>query len=187
MLLLWLMNNIDTEIDWIAYMQEVSGYLDGERNYSNLKGDTGPLVYPAGFVYIFVILRWMTDSGLNIFKGHLYFFKNYDYCINYILGQCIFAFLYLIVLLISLQLYKNKDIPKIALVSLILSKRIHSIFMLRMFNDCVAILLSYISIYLFTKKNVSIYNHVSNIYLHIMSHYLFVLSFFVVFCCFLLF
>ena len=51
--------------------KEVEGYLQGERNYINLKGDTGPLVYPAGFVYIFVFLRWLTDEGLNIFKGIL--------------------------------------------------------------------------------------------------------------------
>jgi hypothetical protein len=50
-------------------MQEVEGYLNGERNYSNLKGDTGPLVYPAGFVYVFSILRWMTDDGTNIPQG----------------------------------------------------------------------------------------------------------------------
>lgn len=49
-----------TEIDWKAYMQEVAGFLDGERNYYNLKGDTGPLVYPAGFVYIFSGLRYLT-------------------------------------------------------------------------------------------------------------------------------
>jgi hypothetical protein len=30
--------SVDTEIDWIAYMQEVQGYEDGERNYFNLKG-----------------------------------------------------------------------------------------------------------------------------------------------------
>jgi len=34
----------DTEIDWIAYMQEVSGFLNGEFDYLKLKGDTGPLV-----------------------------------------------------------------------------------------------------------------------------------------------
>lgn len=45
----------DTEIDWVAYMQEVKGFLDGERNYLNLRGDTGPLVYPAGFVYIYSV------------------------------------------------------------------------------------------------------------------------------------
>ncbi|TPX72365.1 dolichyl-P-Man:Man5GlcNAc2-PP-dolichol alpha-1,3-mannosyltransferase [Spizellomyces sp. 'palustris'] len=33
-----------TEIDWKAYMQEVEGYLAGERDYTKLKGDTGPLV-----------------------------------------------------------------------------------------------------------------------------------------------
>ncbi len=38
----------DTEIDWIAYMQEVGGFLSGERDYALLRGDTGPLVYPAG-------------------------------------------------------------------------------------------------------------------------------------------
>lgn len=67
---------LDTEIDWIAYMQEVEGYLNGERNYSNLKGDTGPLVYPAGFVYIFSFLRFLTDDGTNISKGIAsYYFK----------------------------------------------------------------------------------------------------------------
>jgi alpha-1,3-mannosyltransferase len=50
-------------------MQEVEGYLNGETNYSNLKGDTGPLVYPAGFVYVFSLLRWLTDEGTNITKG----------------------------------------------------------------------------------------------------------------------
>ncbi|KAK9753081.1 ALG3 protein [Popillia japonica] len=42
-----------TEIDWIAYMQEVEGFLNGTLDYRHLKGDTGPLVYPAGFVYIY--------------------------------------------------------------------------------------------------------------------------------------
>lgn len=32
----------------MAYMQEVGGYLGGELDYMKLKGDTGPLVYPAG-------------------------------------------------------------------------------------------------------------------------------------------
>lgn len=33
-----------TEIDWRAYMEEVGGFLDGERDYLRLKGETGPLV-----------------------------------------------------------------------------------------------------------------------------------------------
>ena len=35
---------VDTEIDWRAYMQEVEGVINGSFDYSNLKGDTGPLV-----------------------------------------------------------------------------------------------------------------------------------------------
>jgi alpha-1,3-mannosyltransferase len=28
----------DTKIDWPAYMQQVEGFLDGERDYSKLEG-----------------------------------------------------------------------------------------------------------------------------------------------------
>lgn len=34
----------DTEIDWVAYMQEVEGVLNGTFDYALLKGNTGPLV-----------------------------------------------------------------------------------------------------------------------------------------------
>jgi len=39
---------VDTEIDWKAYMQQIIQYRNGERDYTLIKGDTGPLVYPAG-------------------------------------------------------------------------------------------------------------------------------------------
>jgi ALG3 protein len=35
-----------TEIDWIAYMQEVEGYLGGERDYLKIRGDTGASCVP---------------------------------------------------------------------------------------------------------------------------------------------
>jgi alpha-1,3-mannosyltransferase len=35
---------LDTEIDWETYMQQVSVYLKGERNYTLIEGPTGPLV-----------------------------------------------------------------------------------------------------------------------------------------------
>ncbi|KAF7722524.1 Lethal(2)neighbour of tid protein [Apophysomyces ossiformis] len=55
-----------TEIDWKAYMQEVEGFIHGERDYKALRGDTGPLVYPAGFVYIYSGLYILTDGGNNV-------------------------------------------------------------------------------------------------------------------------
>ena len=39
----------DTEIDWAAYMQQIVQYRSGERDYTLIKGQTGPLVYPAGY------------------------------------------------------------------------------------------------------------------------------------------
>ena len=36
------------------------------KKYSDLKGDTGPLVYPAGFVYLFSGLYYLTDHGKDI-------------------------------------------------------------------------------------------------------------------------
>ncbi|KAF9183628.1 hypothetical protein BGZ51_003895 [Haplosporangium sp. Z 767] len=66
-----------TEIDWTAYMQEVSGYLKGETDYMKLRGDTGPLVYPAGFVYIYSILYYLADQGRNILTGQWIFMGLY--------------------------------------------------------------------------------------------------------------
>jgi len=128
-----------TEIDWVAYMQEVGGYLAGERNYMNLKGDTGPLVYPAGFVYVFAALRWATSGGTDIFRA-----------------QCLFAGLYVATLAVVLAVYwlggrGGGKVPFIVCGLLMLSKRIHSIFVLRMFNDCVAVALGYLAVWLFCR------------------------------------
>ena len=55
-----------TEIDWVAYMQEVEGVVNGTYDYSQLRGDTGPLVYPAGFVWLYMCLYYVTAQGTNI-------------------------------------------------------------------------------------------------------------------------
>ena len=55
-----------TEIDWVAYMQEVEGVSNGTFDYSQLRGDTGPLVYPAGFVWFYMALYYITSQGTNI-------------------------------------------------------------------------------------------------------------------------
>ncbi|MEQ2209073.1 dolichyl-P-Man:Man(5)GlcNAc(2)-PP-dolichol alpha-1,3-mannosyltransferase, partial [Xenoophorus captivus] len=77
-------------IDWKAYMDEVEGVINGTYDYTELKGDTGPLVYPAGFVYIFTALYYITSHGVNIR-----------------LGQYIFAFFYLVTLLLVFRIYNR--------------------------------------------------------------------------------
>jgi alpha-1,3-mannosyltransferase len=126
---------LDTEIDWKAYMEEVEGYLNGERDYRLIQGSTGPLVYPAGFVYIFTGLRYLTNNGTDIFKA-----------------QNIFLFIYIINLAVVLILYRKAGkIPLVVCGLLVLTKRIHSIFLLRMFNDCIAVLLGHIAILFFSQ------------------------------------
>ncbi|KAM9789622.1 dol-P-Man:Man(5)GlcNAc(2)-PP-Dol alpha-1,3-mannosyltransferase [Neosynchiropus ocellatus] len=123
-----------TEIDWKAYMDEVEGVINGTYDYTQLKGDTGPLVYPAGFVYIFTALYYMTSSGVNIR-----------------LGQYIFAVFYLITLLLVFRIYyRTKKVPPYVFFFMCCaSYRIHSIYVLRLFNDPVAMLLLFAAVNLF--------------------------------------
>ncbi|CAA7388808.1 unnamed protein product [Spirodela intermedia] len=117
-----------TKIDWDAYMSQVDGFLQGERDYTKLEGDTGPLVYPAGFLYIYSALKYVT-GGL-VFQA-----------------QVVFGILYIINLAIVMFIYLKTDVlPLWALCLLCLSKRVHSIFMLRLFNDCFAIVLLHASV-----------------------------------------
>lgn len=120
-----------TEIDWKAYMQEVEGFLNGTLDYSRLKGDTGPLVYPAGFVYIFSILYFITDHGTKIK-----------------IAQYFFAILYIVLLMLVFRIYaKTKKVPPyILIIMCCTSYRVHSIFILRLFNDPIAMILLFISL-----------------------------------------
>ncbi|CAL5426012.1 unnamed protein product [Camellia sinensis] len=117
-----------TKIDWDAYMSQVSGFLEGEKDYRNLKGDTGPLVYPAGFLYVYSAIQFVT--GGQVFPA-----------------QILFGILYILNLGIVLYIYVKTDVlPWWALSLLCLSKRMHSIFVLRLFNDCFATTLFHASL-----------------------------------------
>ncbi|CAL0308485.1 unnamed protein product [Lupinus luteus] len=110
-----------TEIDWGSYMSQVSGFLKGERDYRKLEGDTGPLVNPAGFLYVFSAFQ-------NYTAGQVY------------VAQVLFLILYIVNLAIVLFIYVKTDVvPWWAIGLLSLSKRVHSIFMLRLFNDGVVV------------------------------------------------
>jgi len=125
-----------TEIDWVAYMQEVEGVHNGTYDYTLLRGDTGPLVYPGGFVWLYSLLYHITDAGTNIR-----------------LAQHIFLGLYLAVVAATLVAARQADCcPPWAIALLGLSKRIHSIFMLRLFNDCWALFFFLLSLIFFQRQ-----------------------------------
>uniref|UniRef100_A0A095B152 dolichyl-P-Man:Man5GlcNAc2-PP-dolichol alpha-1,3-mannosyltransferase n=1 Tax=Schistosoma haematobium TaxID=6185 RepID=A0A095B152_SCHHA len=66
-----------TEIDWVAYMQQVSGFINGTLDYDKLEGQTGPcvlgvsvkmniLLFLPGFL---IVLVW--HKGILETIGHL--------------------------------------------------------------------------------------------------------------------
>ncbi|CAI5441220.1 unnamed protein product [Caenorhabditis angaria] len=118
-----------TEIDWSTYMQQVECVSQkGIFNYSQIGGDTGPCVYPAGHLFIFQVLHFLTNGGKSI-----------------LIAQYIFMILYIINLALVFRiLYKTNRIPPfVVLLCSVTGYRIHSIFMLRLFNDPIAMLLFY--------------------------------------------
>lgn len=89
------------------------------------------MVYPAGFVYIYSALYYITSRGQNIR-----------------LAQYIFIAIYLMQMALVLRLYsKSRKIPPYVLViTSCISYRIHSIYVLRLFNDPIAILFLYLAL-----------------------------------------
>lgn len=88
-----LIEYIDTEIDWKAYMEQVEQYIAGERDYTKIKGGTGPLVYPAAHVMIYWILYHVTNKGTNI-----------------LLAQRLFGVLYLGTISLVMACYKRAHV-----------------------------------------------------------------------------
>ncbi|NWZ32222.1 ALG3 mannosyltransferase, partial [Asarcornis scutulata] len=96
-----------------------------------------PRSYPAGFVYIFLGLYYATGRGADIR-----------------LAQYIFAGLYLLNLLLVFRIYcrTNKVPPYVFFFMCCASYRIHSIFVLRLFNDPVAMAILFLAVNLFLEE-----------------------------------
>jgi alpha-1,3-mannosyltransferase len=151
---------LDTEIDWTAYVEQVTQYLAGERDYTNIRGGTGPLVYPAAHVYIYELLYRVTDRGTDIpfaqiIFGVLYLmtlavvmacYRNAKVCLHSTALHCDFPSI------LSIDTDDGEQIPPYVFPMLILSKRMHSIFTLRLFNDCFAIFFFFVAIYCYQKR-----------------------------------
>lgn len=155
--ILILQNVAYTEIDWVAYMQQVTLFhQQGERDYLQIRGDTGPLVYPAGFLYLFGVLYEWTQQGTNVRQAQVYFLG------FYLMTQWLVMMLFLKrIQNMRQQLQVTKDwntksqtihsiwLWRVAMGMLCLSKRLHSIYLLRLFNDGPTMMLLYASILLF--------------------------------------
>lgn len=79
-------------------MEQVSQFVSGERDYTKIKGGTGPLVYPAAHVYTYSGLYYLTDEGKNIF-----------------LAQQLFAILYLATLAVVMACYWQAKVQTLLL------------------------------------------------------------------------
>ncbi|ODV64360.1 dolichyl-P-Man:Man(5)GlcNAc(2)-PP-dolichol alpha-1,3-mannosyltransferase [Ascoidea rubescens DSM 1968] len=111
-----------TEIDFSTYLQQVQLFNKGELDYEKIVGETGPLVYPAGHLWIFKVLNNIYEEDHNLEFIQL----TYAWLLN----------LTLINYLISYNCFNNSLRKPWFIVFLILSKRIQSIYLLRLFNDC---------------------------------------------------
>ncbi|KAM3347024.1 hypothetical protein ACQJBY_021168 [Aegilops geniculata] len=80
-----------TKIDWDAYMSQVDAFREGERDYTKIEGDTGPLVYPAGFLYVYSAIKFLTAG--QVFPA-----------------QILFGVLYLVNLSLVLLLYVKTEV-----------------------------------------------------------------------------
>lgn len=108
---------------------EVSGVLQGEFDYNKLAGPTGPIAYPAGFCWIYGALRWLNLEIISV--------------------QVLFGVLYLATLAVVFQIYRKAHVPGWLLALCVLSKRVHSVYCLRLFNDGVAQFFLYLGLLLF--------------------------------------
>ena len=128
-------------VDWQAYMEQVALWRHGgagggmQMDYAQLRGGTGPLVYPAGFLYLYAALQWLAgaeaaQAPYALAGGAL------------LRVQAAYLAAYLATLFAALRLLRavlgsspRAPPPAVALL-LVVSYRLHSLYTLRLFNDC---------------------------------------------------
>ena len=139
-------------------MAQVDLYNAGQRNYYLIGGPSGPLVYvpshlskyyvqcmilsrsprcPAGHVHIHRVLHHITNGGKNQLASQQIYAGLYS--ANQFLHMILF--------------YLAGGVPNWVLPILALSKRLHSIYVLRLFNDCWAVFFMLLSIIFHCKRS----------------------------------
>jgi alpha-1,3-mannosyltransferase len=60
--------------EWDVAMMQASQFLDGEHDYSKIQGPEGePLLHPAGRLYLFSWLYYLTGGNVNKFAASIVF------------------------------------------------------------------------------------------------------------------
>ena len=125
-----------THIDWRAYMQEVEGpMVHGVWDYAQLRGETGPLVYPGGFVVLYASLRLLAGGDGTVVRPVQWAFAGVYAATLGLVAGCY-------------ALARPTRVPPWSILLFCASLRLHSIYVLRLFNDCWAMLLFWLATYL---------------------------------------
>jgi hypothetical protein len=97
-----------------------------QLDYAQLRGGTGPLVYPAGHLYLYGALQWLAGGAGPLAGWPL------------LRVQAVFLAVYLASLWVALRLLATQRAaaPPWAALLLAASYRLHSLYSLRLFNDC---------------------------------------------------
>jgi len=136
--------------DWDAYMEQAAMIEGGERNYSNVRGDTGPLVYPGGHALLHVVMRraygwdtrnWTTEYGHSLDSkppGYDHRTHRPDGVIRSV--QLLYVGLYGATLAVSAGLFRVAGVSWVWMPVLAFGRRARNIYGLGLFNDCWAML-----------------------------------------------
>ncbi|KAH8098832.1 dol-P-Man:Man(5)GlcNAc(2)-PP-Dol alpha-1,3-mannosyltransferase [Aureococcus anophagefferens] len=126
-----------TEIDYSTYLEQAAMVTDQKvYDYGAIRGAQGPLVYPAGHVWLYAAVGRYAGGSI-------------------LAAQKLFGLLYVLDAFVVARIYAGalaKDaFPPVLLAVLALSKRAHSVFALRLFNDGPVALLSHASVLAFMR------------------------------------
>lgn len=123
-----------TEIDYSTYLEQAAMVTESKvYDYRALRGEQGPLVYPAGHVWLYALVG--KYAGGSILRAQ------YLFGLVYVLDALVVARIYA-------KTLSKKAFPPVLLACLALSKRAHSVFVLRLFNDGPCAFLSHVAVLL---------------------------------------
>lgn len=107
-----------TEIDYTTYLQQIDKVNAGELDYASIYGDSGPIVYPAGFITVYQYIQWLCGDDIKEAQ--------------YIFGYC-FTATVVLTCFVYAQIW---DLAPWPIYLFLASRRLLSIYVLRLFNDC---------------------------------------------------